>query len=75
MMIQPSGKDLLDSIQSLILEAEDLEIKQELWDISDALESGSITLDTALFWEHAEARKLLRKAFSDAGFLQISIGS
>lgn len=75
MMIQPSGKDLLDSIQRVILAAEDPVIKQELWDISDALESGSISLDTALFWDHAEARKLLRKAFSDAGFLQISIGS
>jgi hypothetical protein len=75
MMIQPSGKDLLDSIQRVILAAEDPVIKQELWDISDALESGSISLDTALFWDHAETRKLLRKAFSDAGFLQISIGS
>ena len=38
MIIQPSGKDLLDSIQRFILKAEDPEIKQELWDISDALE-------------------------------------
>ncbi|MBT2684155.1 hypothetical protein [Bacillus sp. ISL-37] len=72
-MIQPSGKDLLDSIQRVILATEDPEIKQELWDISDALESGSISLDTALFWEHAEARKLLRKAFSDADFLIIRL--
>ena len=75
MMIQPSGKDLLDSIQRFITTAEDPEIKQELWDISDALESGAITLDEALFWNHAEARTLLRKAFSEAGFLQITIGS
>lgn len=75
MLIQPSGKDLLDSIHRVILTAEDQEIRQELRDISDALESGSITLDTALFWDHAEVRKLLRKAFSDAGFLHISIGS
>lgn len=75
MMIEPTGKDLLDSIQRFILEAEDPEIKQELWEISDALENGSITLDTALFWDHAQARKLLRKAFSEAGFLQMTIGS
>ncbi|MBT2680626.1 hypothetical protein J7E38_16575 [Bacillus sp. ISL-35] len=75
MMIEPTGKDLLDSIQRFVLEAEDPEIKQELWEISDVLENGSITLDTALFWDHVEARKLLRKAFSEAGFLQITSGS
>ncbi|MBT2692694.1 hypothetical protein [Bacillus sp. ISL-55] len=73
MMMQPPGSDLLeqylDSVHRFILTADDPELKQELLDVSDALESGSITLDTALFWEHDEARRILRKAFSDAGFL------
>ncbi|GAM15929.1 hypothetical protein [Mesobacillus selenatarsenatis] len=77
MMMQPPGSDLLeqylDSIQRLILTVDDPELKQELSDVSDALESGSITLGTALFWEHNEARKILRKAFSDADFLIIRL--
>jgi hypothetical protein len=72
-MMQSPGPDLLeqylDSVQRLSLRVEDPEIKKELSEVSDALESGSITLDTALFWKHIEARAILRKAFSDSGFL------
>lgn len=79
MMMQPPGHDLLeqylDSIQRFILTVDDPEVKQELYDVSDALESGSITLDTALYWDHIEARKILRRAFSDVGFLHITLGS
>ncbi|MBS8266504.1 hypothetical protein DYI25_18950 [Mesobacillus boroniphilus] len=51
------------------------EIRQELSSVSDALESGSITLDHALFWDHIEARKILRTDFSDVGFHHITLGS
>jgi hypothetical protein len=75
MMRQPSGPELLEqylvSIQRFILTVENPETRQELWDASDALECGSITLHTALFWEHREARKILRKAFSNANLLII----
>lgn len=72
-MMQSRGPDLLeqylDSVQRFILRVEDPEIKKELTEVVDALETGSITLDTALFWEHIGARAILRKAYSDAGFL------
>ena len=72
-MMQLPGPELLeqylDSVQRFILIVDDPEVKQELIDVSDALEAGSITLDTALFWGHIGARKILRKAFSDADFL------
>ncbi|WNF23574.1 hypothetical protein [Mesobacillus jeotgali] len=72
-MMQSPRPDLLeqylDSVRRLLLKADDPEIKKELSEVSDALESGSITLDTALFWDHIEARAILRKAFSDADFL------
>jgi hypothetical protein len=72
-MMQSSRPDLLeqylDSVQRFLLRVDDPEIKKELSEVSDALESGSITLDTALFWDHIEARTILRKAFSDADFL------
>ena len=72
-MMQSRGPDLLehylDSVQRLSLRVDDPEIKQELTEVVDALESGSITLDTALFWDNIEARAILRKAFSDADFL------
>ncbi|MEW8969992.1 MAG: hypothetical protein AB2411_05160 [Mesobacillus sp.] len=72
-MMQSPRPDLLeqylDSVRRLLLKADDPDIKKELSEVSDALESGSITLDTALFWDHIEARAILRKAFSDADFL------
>jgi hypothetical protein len=72
-MMQSPGPDLLeqylDSVQRFLLRVDDPEIKKELSEVSDALESGSITLDTALFCDHIEARAILRKAFSDADFL------
>ncbi|RSD26840.1 hypothetical protein [Mesobacillus subterraneus] len=65
--------DYLDSIQKFILITADQEIQQELTVVSDALECGAISLDTALYWDHIEARKLLRKAFSDADFLNVKM--
>ncbi|RBW69671.1 hypothetical protein [Bacillus taeanensis] len=60
---------LVDTMYFLLQSEENEEIKQEIIDVGDALESGVITIHDALFWDHQEARAIIRKAFSEANFL------
>jgi hypothetical protein len=66
-MMHSPGPDLLeqylDSVQRFLLRVDDPEIKKELSEVSDGLESGSITLDTALFWDHMGRERSCGKLF------------
>jgi hypothetical protein len=60
---------LVDTMYFLLQSENNEEVKQEVIDVGDALESGVITIHDALFWENEEARVIIRKAFSEANFL------
>jgi nucleoside phosphorylase len=60
---------LVDTMYFLLQSEKNEEVKQEVIDVGDALESGVITIHDALFWENTEARAIIRKAFSEAKFL------